>query len=186
MLQKNGVRFGLYAGLGAVAYSLLLYIVDAKLIFGGFASASWVIYLFCMFQAANLDKKELGGYLTFKEGFQATFAVFAIASLLQIAFQFLLLTVIDPSLVQMQTDVAIEAMEKMAGMFGLSEADMETAIAEIEKNSKPSIGQSTQAYLINLIIGAIPAAIIAAILKKNRPFDAPITEEKDDSEHLVS
>lgn len=186
-MEKNSVRYGIMAGLGTVIYSLLLYFIDAEMMFGNFAHVSWLIYFFCMWKAASLDKEENGGYSSFRQGFSSAFVVFAIAGLIALIFQYVLFTFIDPTLVDIQTEIAVEQFDKVAGWAGLEEGtpEYEEALAGIEESSSPTLAQSGLGYIFLLIIGAIPSLIIAAVVKKDKPLHIQAQENNNDEEHLI-
>lgn len=168
--NSNAVRYGLFAGLGTIAVMLLLYMVNAEMIFGWALQATWLVYLFCMYKAVADTKNENDGFISLREGFTAAFIVFAIANLMYIVFYFVLVNVIDPSLMEIQIEKGVEAVEKVAQFAGMSEEELESAIEEVEKGMQPNLGQTLLGYAISLIGGAIPAVIIAAILKKETPI----------------
>lgn len=169
-MNSSAVRYGLFAGLGTIAVMLLLYMIDAKMIFGWALQATWLVYLFCMYKAVDDVKTENDGFISLREGFTAAFIVFAIANLMYIVFYYVLVNMIDPSLMEIQIQQGIEAVEKVAEFAGMSEEDLELAIIEIEKGMEPDIGQTFLGYAISLIGGAIPSIILAAILKTERPM----------------
>lgn len=182
MLEQNGIKYGVIAGLGYVILTLLLYFIDPKMVFGNASMISWVIYIFCMYKSVADDKAADGGFITFRNAFQSSFVVYIIASFLGIMFLYVLMTVIDPSLVDLQIEVAMELIEKVAEFTGMGEAELDEAVKAIEDAAKPSLLQSLQGYLFGLIGGAIPALIIAAAMKKDKPLhlDTP-----NDEDHLI-
>lgn len=183
-MDKNSVRYGIIAGLGAAIYSLVLYFISPEMIFGNFAHVTWLIYLFCMWKAASLDKEANGGYSSFRQGFSSAFIVFAIAGLIAMIFQYLLVTMIDPGLIDIQKEIAYEQFDKIASWAGMEEGspEYEKALIDIEERSNPSVGQSALGYVFLLVIGAIPSLIIAAIVKKDKPLHI---EAQETEEHLV-
>lgn len=181
-MNSNAVRYGLFAGLGTIAVMLSLYMIDAGMIFGWALQSTWLIYVFCMYKAVDDIKSENDGFISLREGFAAAFVVFAIANLMYIVFYYILVNFIDPSLIEIQIEKGIEAVEKVAEFAGMSEEDLEKAIEEIEKGAKPSLVQTAFGYAVSLIGGAIPAIIIAAILKKEVPTHLQNDETVLDSE----
>jgi len=180
--NSNALRYGLFAGLGTIVVMLLLYMLNAEMIFGWALQATWLIYLFCMYKAVDDTKNENDGFISLKEGFTAAFIVFAVANLLYIVFYYVLVNVIDPSLMDIQIEKGIEAVEKVAEFAGMSEEELDDAIAEVEKGMQPSISQTLLGYLMSLIGGAIPSVIMAAIFKKERPMHLQNEETILDSE----
>jgi hypothetical protein len=97
-------------------------------------------------------------------------------------FLYVLMTIIDPNLVDLQIEVAMAMIEKVAEFTGMGEAELDEAVKAVEEASQPSLTQSLQGYLFGLIVGAVPALIIAAIMKKIKPLHL---EGNDDDEHLI-
>ena len=181
-MERNSVRFGLIAGLGVAIYQLLLYFINPEMIFGAFANVAWLIYLFSMWRAASLDKEEKGGYISFKEAFTTAFTVFANAALIALVFQHVLMTVIDPGLLEIQKEISLEAFDKVADTFGLEEGskEYEAGLEEIRKNSSPTLMQLGMGYIVVLIIGSVPALIMAAVMKKEAPMAILDADEYED------
>ena len=66
--NSNAVRYGLFAGLGTIVVMLLLYMIDAGMIFGWALQATWLIYLFCMYKAVDDTKNENGDFDAYEKG----------------------------------------------------------------------------------------------------------------------
>jgi len=164
-MENSSVKWGLIAGLGVMVSSLLFYLVDVNLFFTASSYLAWVVYIVCMVFAVRDQTKAQGGFISFKEVFSTAFVVYVISSLMYYIFYYLMFNVIDPSLLDIQREMTVEMMEAFSGF--LSEEQMEEAIAEA---TNVGIGTISMAYLVNLILpGAIIAAIIAAIMKKDNP-----------------
>jgi hypothetical protein len=186
MFEQNGVKYGAIAGLGLIITTLLLYIVSAKVMFNYTSLIGYIIYIASMVKSVSDDKAASDGYITFRNAFQSSFIVFVIASFLNLIFWYILVNIIDPSLIDLQIEIAMEAIEKIADFAGMSEADLEEAALAIEESSNQSIMQMLQAYLFGLVAGAIPALIIAAAMKKAKPLHIQAQEEElNDDDHLV-
>ena len=168
-MENHGVKWGVISGVGVVAFSLVLYLVNPTSLFGGLAWAGMIIYIFGMVKAAQGEKNDLGGYMSWGEALKPTFLTYAIASLIYIVFFYVLNNFIDPGLEDLQREAAIEMIENMSGLIG--EEGVEEAIAQAdEQGFKFGIKNAAMGYFIGLIFpGFIIAAIISAIVKKNRP-----------------
>ena len=166
-MENPSVKWGLIAGLGVMISSLLFYLVDVNLFFSVSSYLIWIVYIVCMVFAVRDQIKAQKGFISFKEAFSTAFVVFVLSSLMYYIFYYLMFNVIDPDLLDIQREMTVEAMEALSGF--LSEEQMEEAIAKATSQDV-GIGTVSMAYLISLIFpGAIIAAIIAAIMKKNNP-----------------
>ena len=168
-MENHAVKWGLIGGIGVVVYSLILYLMDPNSLFGGLAYIGILIYIFAMVKAVQGEKNDLGGYMTWGEALKPTFLTYAIASGIYIIFFYVLNNFIDPGLEELQRQAAIEMVEKMSGILG--EEGVEQTIAQADEQGYAfNIQKAGLGYFIGLIFpGFIFAAIIAAIMKKNRP-----------------
>lgn len=166
-MENNGVKYGLLAGLGVVVYTLILYLVDDVLMFGWASMFGIFIYIACMYKAGVDERNQNGGFLTFKETLKPTFLTYVIGSLIATIFTYLLFTVIDPGLIELQNEIAAERIQSMSGMLG--EEGVEEALKRLEEQESMKISDTALGYAMMLIIGFVIAAIISAIVKKNRP-----------------
>lgn len=166
-MENNGVKYGLLAGLGVVVYTLVLYLVNDTLIFGWASMLGMVIYIACMYKAGVDERSENGGFITFKEALKPTFLTYVIGSLIATIFTYLLFTVIDPGLMDLQNEIAAERIQSMSGMLG--EEGVEEALKRLEEQGAMKISDTALGYAMMLIFGFVIAAIISAIVKKKRP-----------------
>ena len=122
---------------------------------------------FCIL-AQKEYRDQLGGYLTFGQGFSAGFRYALFAGLLLAIFTFLYLKILNPGAL----DKIIEQQKTLLEQKNMSEAQIDTA-SEITKKWGVLIG-TLSAAIGSLVSGCIVALIGAAILKKERsPFDVP-------------
>jgi len=185
MLEQNGVKYGVIAGLGSIIATLLLYFSDPKIMLNFIQYIGWAIYLFCMVKSVSDDRTAAGGFISFKNAFQSSFVVFIIASLFTNIFWYILTNMIDPSLPQLQIDMAVEAMDQVVEAGWMDEKMFDAAVAELENPNNYSLMKILQNYLIGLVGGAIPALIVAAIMKREKPMHIQAQEKNDDINHLV-
>ncbi len=165
-MENPSVKWGLIAGLGVMITSLLFYLVNVNWFFSISSYVSWIVYIACMVFAVK-DMRGKHGFISFKDAFSTAFIVYAISSLMYFIFYYLMFNVIDPGLAEIQQEIAREAMESFSSF--MTEEQIEEAMARVEDQSM-NIGTLGVGYLFNLIFpGAIMAAIIAIILKKDNP-----------------
>ena len=173
-MSENVQRNGLFGGVAAILLVFALYFMDAKLIFNPLWGSINLIFVFPIFMtlAAIGDKKDNGGFLSFGKSFQSAWITGVIALFLLTIFNYLLLTLIDPSLIDLQIeaakDSAIWMTEKFSGGQGVSDEQMAEMLAKVEEDTQsPSIGQSLLGFVFMGVLGAVPSLIIAAFVKKN-------------------
>jgi hypothetical protein len=115
-------------------------------------------------------KDQLGGFITFGEGFSAGFRYAIFAGVLIAVFTFIYLTFLNPDIMVKAAENARAQMEAK----GMSADDIDKAI-NMTKKIGPAIGSFVIAIL-DTIIGIIIALIGASVFKKERsPFDTDTT-----------
>jgi len=170
-MGNNGIKNGLFMGVASVLFSMILYFVNPKMMFGGVAYLGMLIPLYFMWKAGTDEKHDNGGYLSFGQGLKVTFLSIVVGFLISNLYNYVLINFIDPSLVDVLRETSMEAAEKMAGMFGGNEDAMEAMKDAMEEQEfAPTIGSTLLTYLVGLIFpGFIFALIISAIVKKDDP-----------------
>lgn len=168
-MENPGIKWGVYLGVASVIWTLIAYLIGAKFLLSTGGYIGFVIYLIAMIMAAREAKSLLGGFASFGEVFKPSFVTFAIGTAIALVFSFILMNFVDPSLIDAQKEVAIEATRKMVERFGGGEAAIEQAIIEIENSNPVSAGRMALGYVFYMIPGAIVSAIIALFTKKNNP-----------------
>jgi len=108
-------------------------------------------------------KDQLGGYLTFGEGFSSGFRFALFAGLMTAVFTFVYLEILSPDVMEKAAEQARAQMEAKGGM---SSDDIDKAV-NITKKLGPILG-SVFVVIIDAIIGAIVALISASIFKNER------------------
>ncbi len=184
MLEQNGTKYGLIAGLGSIIFTLIVYLIDPKIMFNIGGWVNWIIFLFCMYKSVADDKKQDGGYITFRNAFQSAFVVSVIASFLQTVFFYVLITIIDTGLMDLQLEMAEEAFLKIAEMMNFQEEQITEGLNAISETGDVTLVKTVQGYLFGLIGWAIPALIIAAIMKKDKPLQME-SSDNNDIDHFI-
>ncbi len=160
------VKYGVYLGLGMVVLTLLFYFVSPRFYL---TWGSWVGYLLAivmMIMAAKEHKNIQGGFISFREAFTSSWMTSVIGFIIATLFSYILITVIDPSLIDTVKEISVEAIDKMEGFIG--EEAAEEAREQIENDNPFSLGKQFLGLFFTFIIGAIISLIIAAVYKRER------------------
>lgn len=170
-MKNQGLSFGLYAGLGTIMLSLLLYLVSTKAWLSYGSYLNWLIYIAAMVYAAKNTREDLGGYMTWGQSLLPTWLVYVVGSFLGLVFFYVMLNFIDPGLNDVLGEIAKEQAEKMMRMFGAPEDQIEQAMADMENQDfSMGIGKMIMGYVIGLIFpGFVLAAVISLIMKRKKP-----------------
>ncbi len=169
--ENPSVRNGIIAGIGASAITLLLYLVNERMVFSLSGWLTTILFIILMVRSVKEVKSGLE-FMSFADALKPGFLTYVIGNLVYVIFYYVLLNFIDPGLVELQREIAVEAMEKLGSFLG--EDTLETAMDEIEKRDfRFGLGTAALTYGWGLIFpGFIAAAIIAAVLKDRNPATA--------------
>lgn len=163
------IKNGLILGGVLIVLSLVLYLVNPRVYL---TWASWIGYavvIYFMYKTAVAVKAEEGGTLSFGGAFVASFVPMAIGLLISSLFSYLLQNFIAPELGDLTKEMAIETIEKMSSMFGGEMGDEMMEQIENEDYSL-TVGKTMLGWVFSLLIGCIPAVVVAAITKKSGEF----------------
>lgn len=184
-ISPNIPKNGLIGGSMVVAYMIALYIIDPALMFMPLWSAVPFFFIFpaAMTLSVLADRDEQEGYIKMEEAFKTAFLTGAMALFFLVAFNFIMKTAVDPSLVSVERQTTIELTTNLMEAFGgdnVNPDDMDKIIEDLETvDLTPNLGSTFISFLLTAAFGAIPALIIAAILRKLRPIGYKEKENRD-------
>lgn len=170
--SENMVRNGVIGGLLSIVFFFALYFFNAKLIFHPLYGFIPYLVIFPLFMtlAAIGDRKAAGGYVKFIDAFKSAFVTGAIALLHLVVFTFVLQVIIDPTLEVLAKEAAQEMVIDFMNWLapdGIPEDQMDEAMAQLEEQDyKPTLGNTIFSYISMASLGAIPAVIIAAFVRR--------------------
>lgn len=167
-LENPAVKNGILAGIGAAVYVLLLYLINARMVFGPASFITTVIFIVLMVRSVKAEKEVLE-YTSFSDALKPAFLTYVIANLIYVIFYYVLVNFIATELLVIQKEMALEMLEKMSGFLG--EEAVEKAVEEMEARSGFGIGTAIWTFAWSLIFpGFLIAAIIAAVMKDRQPM----------------
>lgn len=146
-ILKNGI----IAGLVIIAYFLLFYVINPKLLFNPFIYwASLGVLIAIIWKTLLDEKKKYQADYTLNWALQTAFGIFVIANLLYYVFYYVLFGLIDPGLIELQKEVMAEALEARKSM--LSPQQVESLEESMKKDAlKVEPGGVFFTYLRGLI-----------------------------------
>lgn len=132
----------------------------------------FIPFIAFLFLTQKEYRDQLGGYITFGEGFTSGFLFSVFAGTLGAIFTYLYFAILSPEMV----DKMLVTTQKQLAEKGLSQEQIDNAL-NISKKYFAIIGAVSSVFGA-AIMGAVFALIGAAIFKKERsPFDVPDYEE---------
>lgn len=169
-VKKTAVTFGAMLGVLLIVLTTLVYAIDLSL----FTNTWYGILIFLIaagfaIASAIKTKKELGGFITFKQSFKAFFITILTAFVMYTLFSIVLFNVIDPEAKQVMTDAIIKSSVEMAEKFGAPSAQIDEMVTKMEEQD--SFGPTGQlwGFLMNLVIYSIIGLIASLVIKRDRP-----------------
>ncbi len=113
LIKNISLRYGLIAGVGTVAYFLLFYFINPRLMFSPWVSwSSLLLFMAGMWYGCKAFYEEQKERSSFRLYIREAFAVYVVANLVYYVFYYLLIDVFDPSLVSIQAEMGMESLER--------------------------------------------------------------------------
>lgn len=133
---------------------------------GIFGVLTFIIMMLLVTAMAFQQRKAMGGFITFKEAFQAIFVTILIITAVSTVYTFIYTNYIDTEYFDKTREMSL----KMATAFGGDEA-REMAEAEVDKQIEKQKGISGvfMGMLTSIILYSLFGFIIAAIVKRKKP-----------------
>ena len=167
-MENSGVKWGVIGAVATVLISLLTYIVGQKFYL---QAGSWIgmfAGLFFLYKSGIEARQQAGGYISFQEVLKSVFTTYIIMTVASTIMQYVMYKFVDPGLIDVTKQIAMEGMEKMKGILG--EEGYEEAMEQMEtQDFAPSIRQSLRGLAFSIILGFGVSAIFAAIIKRKQP-----------------
>lgn len=154
VLATVNFMFVLNSYMAFLAVSFLIYI--ATVIFYGVAGAQ--------------QRKAMGGYITFKDAFQAIFIVILISSIITTIYGIVYTKFIDPSVIDRIKEGTLGFMEKT----NVPVEKIDEAAEDFDKRTVDSLkpGNILFSFAKSLVVSSLLGFICALIVKKQKPVFA--------------
>lgn len=169
--KQNGIRAGLIYGLIAVAYTFIVYVINEAWLAKWWMNITlFVVGLFFFIWAMVKTKREMGGFISFREAFSA----FMISAIIYIAIStvsnIVLFQVVDSGLADRTKERIIEQTVAWMEKMNVPEDKLEEEIMKMEDQDTFGFANQLKGVLYGIIFYSIIAAIAAAIIKRNKPM----------------
>lgn len=169
-IKKNGVNYGLIIGVISIVFTTIMYIIDVRM-FANFwlGLIIFFINLILGIIAVASTKKQLDGYISFKEAFSVYFFAMALGAAISMIFMYIMFNLVDPSAKEIIMDAAIEKTVEMMKGFGSKTEDIKNTVEQMEAVDNFSLISQIKSYFWSLLLYIIVGAIIAAALRRKKP-----------------
>lgn len=164
---KYALNYGSLIGLGMITVSFVFYLLDMSDSMVGNLLSYIIMIILLVLGCRNYRDQESGGYISYGKSFSLGILMVIVAAVILSIFTYVLLTYIDPNLLQ----TSIEKAEQMLIEKGISEEYIEKQMYYTRKYSTPILA-TLWSFLGILFIGLIFTLITSAFIKKaNKSFE---------------
>lgn len=169
-VKKNGIFFGVLSGVLSVLITTLVYIVDLSW-FTSFWMLLFMLAFYIVIACVMLSKtkKELGGTMTFKQGFTTYFLSAVIGILISTAFNIILFNFVDPGARETIKELSIESAVSMMEKFGAPQSEIDKTIKGMQETDQFETMQQLKGLAFSMLFSAVFGLIFAAIFKSKSP-----------------
>lgn len=173
-MNQTAVRYGLVLAAIGIVTQLLIYIINVELMASiVFNFLVFIVSIAVLIYFARLLRQARGGFATFGEMFGDIFVMLMISAVAGTIFNYLLYNVIDPDLAETLKKAVIKSSEAMFVRLGMSGEQVDLALAEIEKQDMSmTVEKAIQQVVFSGIFYALVAAVMAAIMKRQKPEES--------------
>jgi len=169
-LKDTGFTNGIKFGVAAILILGASYFFDKSILFHhyyviGINTLVAGVFMFLAIKQ-TLDQET---HLNFSEGLKPAFLCFLVGSLIFAIAKFVLINYIDPSLLDIQSQTAIETFETLAKQLNMSEEDIFARREDMRINPPtPGALDATLYWLVGLIFpGLVLSILISLVVKRN-------------------
>lgn len=166
-LNTTWLKFGLGIGVISIIVALCSYYVVPL---GGWTQTgiSLLLYIIFMVWAAKEQREKNSGFITFGEAFKTVFLTGLVGSVISIFFTLIWMNLVDTSLAEKLAEMALDSSRTMMEKLGADEDVIADAIEKVEEDMEDRFTPLNFMLqgLQGILMGLIPSAIIAAIMKR--------------------
>jgi hypothetical protein len=170
IIKKNGINFGIITGAISVLVTSSVYLIDLSLLTKWWLGLSiLLIYIAVGCVLLVRTKKDLGGYMSFKEGFTTYFISALIGVAISVVFNILLFNFIDPEAAVTLKEMTLQSTAEMMKKFGAPTSEIKKAVEKLESYDQFSALEQLKGSIWSIVGSAVFGLILAAIFKKDKP-----------------
>lgn len=168
-MMNYALNSGIILGVVYVITTIILYFLGIE-----YMVSFWVLIIIflmtlgLMIYFARNYRALNGGYLTFGDSFKMLITVFAIGGFISLLFNIILYHAIDTDLPVALREATLNKTISIMERFNAPDSEIDKFIVEFENTENQySIAGLFKSYLWSILFGAIIAAIISLIIKRN-------------------
>ena len=169
-LYRTSMQYGAYSGLSTFAFFLLIYFINSNPLGGKSMFGFWIPILFIFLGTKFHRDTDLGGYMNYWRGVVVGLFIALFASALGGLLVYLFGTLGDQGIIEnfrAEQIAKIDESRQYVKSEFLNEM-LDKAVEEINKSTIQKMAWG--AFQNGIVYGAIISLIMAAILRKSKPF----------------
>ena len=171
--KKLATSYGVYLGIALILVTVLIYAFDISIMTEWYLMAiNLLLILVLCILAVSKAKKFNEGLFTFKKAFSVYFLTVLIGLLMATVFSLLLFNVIDPDAAETLKELTMEKQAAMLENFGMSEAQINEAMTEMQKEDTFSLKNVLISFAFQLVFFSVIGLIVALIFREKDPNKA--------------
>ncbi|GAA3786732.1 hypothetical protein GCM10022271_19110 [Corallibacter vietnamensis] len=169
-LKSISINNGLILGLILSVITVLAYAVNLDLFTKWWLGIILFLIAFGLGIYSSIQiKKQLGGFISFKQAFSSYFITIAIGTLISTIVGIIIFTFVDPEAAKYLNEQILIMTKETMENFGASQEIIQQSLMEAEKTDNFSLASQLKAYISRLVFYSILGLIAALIVKKNDP-----------------
>jgi len=171
--KKLATSYGLYLGIALILITVLIYAFDISLMTEWYLMVINLVLILALGTMAVKKAKEASTSLfSFKNAFSSYFLTVLIGLFMATIFSLILFNLIDPEAAETLKELTMEKQAAMFENFGMTEAQINEAMVEMQKQETFSLKNIGISFASQLVIFSIIGLIIALIFREKDPTNA--------------
>jgi len=165
--KKLATGYGIYLGIALILITVLIYAFDISLMTEWYLIVvNLILILVLGTMAVKKTKAASTSLFTFKNAFSAYFLTIVIGLFMATIFSLILFNLIDPGAAETLKELTMEKQAAMFENFGMTEAQINEAMVEMQKQETFSIKNVAISFASQLVVFSIIGLIIALIFRE--------------------
>lgn len=175
-LKSNLIRYSLIIGFVSIVISILTYTLNEALMTKWWFGIFTIVVAIVLYVVAALSyRKDLGGYISFKQGFIFILLLAIFSTLIHTLYSLVQFNFIDPELGGRLQETIVQNSIAMMEKFNVPDEAIDEQVEKLQANNMFSNANIIKSFFINSLVGGvILGLIIGAIVKKKRPEELAV------------
>tara|TARA_R110000850_G_scaffold150497_1_gene273274 strand:+ start:187117 stop:187653 length:537 start_codon:yes stop_codon:yes gene_type:complete len=170
IIKKIAIAQGINLGIILALSTTLMYALKPEMFTKWWVGIlTYLIVILLGIISVSKSKGKLNGFISFKEAFTSYFITIALGLFISTLVAIIIFGIVDPDTAKYIQESAMETTRNFMERFGVPEADIEKAIADMAKQDNFSIVSQLKSYIFLLAFLSVLGLLIALIFKRKDP-----------------